>query len=175
MAEPAAPRPTTAAAWIGQGALYMLFALFIGVFSTWPAYRHLPADQALIKLSFTHNGKRVSECRQLSPAELAKLPPNMRAPMQCPRERVPVVVELDIDGVQSVRHSASPSGLSKDGASAVYRRLPVAAGQHRITVRLKDSPGPAAFDYSRDESVTLKPAQVLVIDFDAEKGGITLR
>jgi hypothetical protein len=175
MAEQAAMRVTSASAWIGQFALYALFALFIGVFSTWPSYRHLAADQALIKLSFTHSGKRVTECHQVSAADLAKLPPNMRAPMQCPRERVPVLVELDLDGVPMVRHSAAPSGLSKDGASAVYQRLPVAAGRHRIAARLKDSPGATAFDYSRDESVTLKPAQVLVIDFDAGKGGITLR
>lgn len=166
---------TTPAAWIGQGLLYALFALAIGTFSTWPAYRHLPADQALIKLSFTHHGKRVLECRQLSPAELAKLPPNMRAPMQCPRERVPVLVELDIDGARIIRYAAAPSGLSKDGPSAVYQRLPVAAGPHRIAVRLKDSAAGTGFDYSRDESVTLKPAQVLVIDFNADKGGITLQ
>ena len=166
---------TTPVAWLGQGALYALFALAIGTFSHWPPYRHLAADQALIKLSFTHHGRLVSECRPLSEAELAKLPPNMRTPMKCPRERVPVLVELDIDGVPAARHSASPSGLSKDGASAVYRRLPVQAGPHRITVRLKDSAGSTGFDYSRDESVTLRPAQVLVIDFDASKGGITLR
>jgi hypothetical protein len=175
MAETAVPQANRASAWIGQFALYALFALFIGVFSTWPAYRHLAADQALVKLSFTHSGKRVTECRQVSAAELAKLPPNMRAPMQCPRERAPVLVELDIDGATLVRHAAAPSGLSKDGASAVYQRLPVAAGRHRIAVRLKDSPGGAGFDYSREETVTLKPAQVLVIDFDAGKGGITLR
>ncbi|MEO8202347.1 MAG: hypothetical protein ABI630_00685 [Betaproteobacteria bacterium] len=162
-------------AWLAQGALYALFAIAIGTFSGWPAYHHLAADQALIKLSFSHSGKLVSECRPLSQAELARLPPNMRAPMKCPRERVPVLVELDIDGVPAARHSAPPSGLSKDGASTVYRRLPVAAGVHRISVRLKDSAGAAGFDYSRDESVSLRPAQVLVIDFDAEKGGITLR
>jgi hypothetical protein len=175
MAEHAAPQVNRVSAWIGQIALYALFALFIGVFSAWPAYRHLAADQALVKLSFTHSGKRVTECRQVPAAELAKLPPNMRAPMQCPRERAPVLVELDIDGATLVRQAAAPSGLSKDGASAVYQRLPVAAGRHRIAVRLKDSPGGTGFDYSREETVTLKPAQVLVIDFDAGKGGITLR
>lgn len=175
MAEPATSQGTRASAWAGQVALYALFALFIGVFSSWPAYRHLAADQALVKLSFTHSAQRVSECRPVPAAELAKLPPNMRAPMQCPRERAPVLVELDIDGQTLVRHAAAPSGLSKDGASAVYQRLPVAAGPHRIAVRMKDSPGATGFDYSREETVTLKPAQVLVIDFDAGKGGITLR
>lgn len=171
MIEPA----TRPLAWAGQGALYAMFALVVGTFSGWPTYRHLAADEALIKLSFTHHGKRVSECKPMPAAELARLPPNMRAPMQCPRERVPVVVELDIDGKRMLRRSAPPSGLSRDGASSVYQRLAVGAGEHRISVRLKDSPGAAAFDYSRDASVTLKPAQVLVIDFDAEKGGITLR
>lgn len=168
-------RGTRPLAWLGQALLYGLFALLIGVFSHWPPYRHLAADQALIKLSFTHHGQVVSPCRQLSPAELAKLPPNMRAPMSCPRERAPVVVELDVDGQQVLHRSAAPSGLSRDGASSVYHRVQVAAGPHRIAVRLKDSPGGSAFDHTREASVTLAPAHILVIDYDAEKGGITLR
>lgn len=162
-------------AWAGQLLLYGLFALLVGVFSRWPEYRHLAADQALIKLSFTHAGKRVAECRQLSAEELARLPPNMRAPTKCERERAPVRVEVDLDGAPAFRHVAAPSGLSKDGASAVYQRLNVAAGEHRIAVRLKDSAGAGGFDYQREQTVTLAPAQILVIDFDAEKGGITLQ
>ncbi|MEO7114769.1 MAG: hypothetical protein ABIZ18_02800 [Caldimonas sp.] len=170
MAEQRTPRKVLA--WLGQGVLYGFFALLIGVFSHWPSYQHLAPDEALIKLSFSHHGQRVSACRQLSAAELAKLPPNMRAPMQCPRERAPVVVELDIDGRQVVHQVAAPSGLSKDGASSVYRRVEVAAGEHRIAVRLKDSPTGKAFDYERTATVKLAPAHILVIDFDAEKGGI---
>lgn len=162
-------------AWTGQLLLYGVFALVLGVFSRWPEYRHLAADQALIKLSFTHAGKRVAECRQLRPEELAKLPPNMRAPMKCERERAPVRVEVDVDGAPAFRHVAAPSGLSRDGASSVYQRLSVVAGPHRIAVRLKDSAGGDGFDYQRERDVTLAPAQILVIDFDAEKGGITLQ
>lgn len=162
-------------AWLGQGLLYGVFALLIGVFSQWPSYRHLAADQALIKLSFTHHGQHVSECRTLSAAELAKLPPNMRAPTQCPRERAPVVVELDIDGRQVLHQVAAPSGLSKDGASSVYHRVQVAAGEHRIAVRMKDSPAGSGFEHSREAIVTLAPAHILVIDYDAEKGGFTLQ
>ncbi len=33
---------------------------------------------------------------------------------------------------------APPPALSKDGASAVYERLVVPAGEHRIAVRLSD-------------------------------------
>ena len=160
--------------WIGQGLLYALFALIIGYFSNSPPYRHLAADQALIKLSFSLHGKLVSECRRRTPEELAKLAPNMRAPMDCKRERSAVTVEIDLDGVPAYRHVAVPSGLSKDGASTVYRRFPVAAGEHRIAVRLKDDARSAGFTYRREQTVRLAPGKVLVIDFNAEKGGITL-
>lgn len=169
----AAPRGWRA--WVGQGLLYGLFALVIGVFSHWPVYRHLPPGVALIKLSFVHSGKPVGDCRSLTSEELARLPPNMRAPTTCPRERSTVVVELDIDGAPAVRAEAPPSGLSKDGASAVYRRLPVDAGERLIQVRLRDDVRSQGFAYTLQRSVTLVPAQVLVIDFDAGKGGITLQ
>ncbi len=171
-----APRPVLpASAWIGQLLLYALFALAIGVFSRWPSYQHIAPDQALIKLSFTHTGKPVGECKAQSQAELAKLPPNMRAPIKCPRERSPVTVEVDIGGINAMRRSAPPTGLSRDGASAVYQRLVVPAGEQRIAVRLNDDARQAGFAYQREVTVKLAPAQILVIDFDAEKGGITLQ
>ena len=170
---PKATLPATA--WLGQFLLYALFAGVIGVFSRWPVYQHLAPDQALVKLSFTHSGKPVGDCVRQSEAELAKLPPNMRAPIKCPRERSPVTVEVDIAGVTALRRSAAPAGLSRDGASAMYQRLVVSAGEQRIAVRLNDDARRAGFTYQRDVTVKLAPAQVLVIDFDAEKGGITFQ
>jgi len=171
----AAVRRPDIAAWAGQAVLYALFAAVLGVFSHWPPYRHLAADQALIKVSFTHSGKPVGDCRPMTEAELGKLPPNMRAPMKCPRERSPVTVELDIDGAPALRRTAPPSGLSRDGASAVYQRLQVRAGEQRLSVRMNDDARHPGFAYRKDAVIRLEPAQILVIDFDAEKGGITLR
>lgn len=170
-----APGPTGLRAWAGQAVLYGLFALVIGVFSHAPTYRHLAPDMALIKLSLVHAGKPVGDCRVQTVEELAKLPPNMRAPTRCPRERSPVTVELDIDGQAAVRAVAPPSGLSRDGASALYRRLPVPAGERLIQVRLRDDQRSHTAAYSAERRLVLAPAQVLVIDFDAEKGGITLQ
>ena len=160
--------------WLGQTLLYGAFALFIGVFSTWPPYQALPADQALVKVSFIHHGQRVAECRPYTAEELSKLAPNMRTPMKCERERFPVTIEVDLDGATVYRHVATPSGLSRDGPSSVDHRIALPAGEHRIAVRLKDSAAARTFNHTRDATLTLKPAQVLVIDFDAEKGGITL-
>ncbi len=163
------------AAWVGQGLLYGLFAAAIGVFSHWPPYHPLQADQALIKVSFSRVGKPVGDCRVLSADELAKLPPNMREPTRCPRERSPLIVAVDIDGVTRLRRSAAPSGLARDGASALYERLVVPAGERRIAVRLSDDVRARDAGYHREATVTLAPGQVLVIDFDAERGGITFQ
>jgi hypothetical protein len=158
---------------LGQVVLYGLFALFIGVFSSWPRYQALAPEQAVVKVSFIHHGQRIAPCRPLTAEELAKLPPNMRTPMKCERERAPVTIEVDLDGANVYRKVAQPTGFARDGAAAVYHRLTVPAGEHRIAVRLNDSAG-TAFNHTREATVRLQAAQVLVIDFDAEKGGITL-
>jgi len=161
--------------WGGQMVLYAAFAATLGTFSHRPRYQHLAPDLAVVKLSFTHQGQRLGKCEAQTLDELAKLPPNMRAPTRCPRERSPVTVEVDVDGVLAHRQTAQPSGLSRDGAAAVYHRLEVAAGTHRVAVRLKDDANTPGFDYRLEQVVDLKPAEILVIDFDSARHRITLR
>jgi hypothetical protein len=158
----------------GQLVLYGLFAAAIGYFSTSPRYTHLPADQALVKVSFTHTAQRVGACRSRSDEELAKLPPNMRVREECPRERAPVKIELDIDGESRYRDVLQPSGLSRDGATSVYRRFPVATGRHEIKVRLSDNAS-GEFNFERTETIDLAPAQILLVDLDAQAGGLQFR
>lgn len=163
----------TPAALAGQFALYGLFAAFIGVFSQWPPYHHLRPDQALVKVSFVRVGKPVGDCRKLSDAELARLPRNMRAATVCPRERSSVDIKVQIDGQTVLERSAPPSGLSRDGVSALYERVLVPAGERRISVHLSDDVRAREGGWRREETLRLAPGQVLVVDFDAGKGGIT--
>ena len=156
--------------YAGQGLAYSLFALVLGYFSTSPAYQQLPADYALIKLSFSHAAQRKQPCRERSAEELAKLPRNMRIPTDCPRERSNVVVEMDIDGQALYRAVLAPSGIAHDGASSVYRRLPVRAGVHRLALRLKDTEQ-GDFGFVREETVTLEPGRVMVVDFKSDAPG----
>lgn len=156
--------------YLAQALLYVPLMAIIGYFSTSPAYHHLAPGQALIRLSISHAAQRKAECRERTPEELAKLSPNMRTPLDCPRERAPVTVELDLDGQRVVQAVALPSGLTRDGASTIYRRLPVAAGTHHIVARLKDHVG-GDFNYVREAELELRPGRVLVIDFHAAKGG----
>ena len=130
---------------------------------------------ALHAVAHNRLGQPVGECRRLSQEELAKLPPNMRDPVQCPRERAPLSMEVDVGGKRVLQRVAQPTGLSKDGSASIYERLVVAAGPQQIEVRFKDDVRPGATTYHRQASVDLVPGQVLVVDFDAEKGGITLQ
>jgi hypothetical protein len=162
-------------AFSGQAALYAAFAAVIAAFSNWPTYRHLPEGHALIRLSMVHHAQHVHECVTVSAEELAALPPNMREPMKCPRERAPVTVEIDIDGALAHRETVSPSGLSGDGPASIYRRLTIPAGVHRLSVRLRDSVRADGFDFERNGIVDVAAAQILVVDFDAENRAITFR
>lgn len=161
--------------WIGQALSYAAFAGTLALFSSWPMYRHLDADQALIKLSIVHHGQRLEACRENTPEELAKLPPNMRAVTRCARARAPLLVEVDLDGVPVYRQQAPASGLARDGAATLYHRLVTIAGSHRIAVRLRDSARSEGFDYQREAGIKLRPAQILVIDFDPAAREIVLR
>ncbi len=161
--------------YAGQAVFYALFLLVVGYFSTSPAYVHMPPGQALIKLSFSHAGQPAQPCRPRTPEELAKLPPNMRAPLECARERSPVLIELELDGKPLYRAELAPSGLKHDGMSTLYRRFPVAAGTHRLAARLKDQATLPDYNYTKQAEVMLASGQVFVVDFDTRKGGFVFK
>jgi hypothetical protein len=159
----------------GQALAYALFFGAVGVFSNSPPYRHLAPDEATIKLSVRHAGQRLGECRTLGAEELARLPPTMRAPVDCPRERSPLTLELDVNGLTVLQQTIAPRGLHGDGLASSYRRLTVPAGTIEVGVRMKDHPQQQEFPYVSKRRVVLAPAQVLVIDFDAQKREFVFR
>ncbi|MCF8199746.1 MAG: hypothetical protein K9J42_13335 [Sulfuritalea sp.] len=158
------------AAIVGQIILYGAFAAFIGYFATSPTYQQIPDDVALIKLSMSHLGGR--ECRKRTPEELAALPPNMRAPMLCPRGRSDIKLVLELDGKPMFETMMHPTGLSGDGISTVYKRFEVKAGTYQLSAKMNDNLINPGFNHVKEAKVTLKPAQVLVIDFNPDKGGL---
>lgn len=165
-------------AWVRVAAqIVVMTAVFavVAAFADWPHYQQIPSQSAIIKLSLTHGSNRQAECRRRTPEELAKLPPNMRKPLECPRTRGALYVELDIDRHTVYRASLPPSGLSGDGPARVYQRFVVPAGAHTITVRMRDTPRTEGFDYSNSGDVTLAPGQNFVIDFRPEVQGFVFR
>jgi hypothetical protein len=157
-----------------QALLYGAFAATLGTLSTSPAFEPLPPGHALIRLSLNHAGQRMVACRTRTAEELAKLAPNMRAAEDCPRERAPVRVKVELDGQPVADIVAKPSGLSRDGASVAYRRLATPAGTHRLKVSLADDAA-GTFARVREEELHLAAGRVLVIDFEPGKGAILFR
>ncbi len=161
------------ARYSGQAIAYAAFVLLIGYFATAPVYRPVDPEAAVIKLSFIHVGQRKAECRKMGPEEIARLAPNMRLTLDCPRERLPVIVELEVDGKLLARRELAASGLSHDRASSIYQKFVAAPGRHLVTARLRDSARTEGFDYTRRTEVELKPRQNFVVDFRAETGGFS--
>jgi hypothetical protein len=158
-----------------QVATYLGFVLLVAYLSASPAYDYAAADKATIKLSLSHATNRVEPCVRLTPQQVADLPPNMRRKEQCERERLPLVVRLEIDGGRVAQIEASPSGLWSDGPASIYQRIEVDPGTHVITVSLRDSDRENGWDYTRTEEVALLPGRYFTIRFRAEAGGFIYR
>ena len=157
---------TTVKQYFGQGLGYFLFIAFIGYFSTGPSFSNMPADQALIKFTFTHPGKRLVPCVKRSAAEMANLPPQLRYNMVCSRERAPLQVEFEIDGQMVYQLEIPAKGFRNDMPSPVYERFNVPAGRHHLRVRMRDNVTDEGFTFSAEKTVVLAPLQILVVDFD---------
>ena len=65
-----------------------------------------------------------------------------------------------------------PTGLSRDGVSTVYKRFEVKAGTYRLAVKMNDNLGNPGFNFVKESEITLKPAQILVVDFNPDRGGL---
>lgn len=151
---------------IAQVVAYGLFVAVVGIFSVWPGYRLLDEQEAIVSLTFSHAAERVRECRRLTQEELNALPPNMRKPDQCPRERHPIYVEMHLDDRLVYADTALPSGLWEDGKANIYQRATIDAGKYTLFVGMNDSGSDDGFDYIEQWDVTLVPGQNLVVTFD---------
>ncbi len=162
------------ARYVLQAAFYLPLMALIGYFSSAPKFAHIGKDEALLRLSIAHAAERRHACRERPAEELAKLPPNMRAAQDCPRERSPILVELEVDGVQKFRAEVPPAGVQRDGLATLYHRMALPAGTHRIVVRMRDRPE-GEFNHVREESLKLAGGDSVVIDFNASRGGLEFR
>ncbi len=154
-------------------AVMAALALGTAALSAWPSYRSTPEGTGLVRLSFSHGGQKA--CRDLTGAELARLPPNMRRKQVCDRQRPPLYLELDIDGAPAFRAELPATGLAGDGPSRVYQRFVLPAGPHHIAVRMRDTARSAGFDHAAEHQLDLAQDQSFAIDFRPALGGFTFR
>jgi ferredoxin/coenzyme F420-reducing hydrogenase delta subunit len=148
---------------------YIAFAVIVGWLSIWPRFQLIDDGKAMISLSFSHAGPRIGECRKLTQEELNRLPPNMRKPEDCPRERLPIRVVFSSNGDTLYEATRSPTGLWKDGAANVYRRLEVEGKSQRLFIGMNESGISPEFDYSLEQEVDLAPGEHVVVEFDGTR------
>ena len=160
---------------IGQFVVIVLLFSAVSAFANWPIYRQIPEGSAVVLLTFVHGADRKAACRTRSSEEMAKLAPNMRRTMDCPRGRRPIYVELDLAGKNIFHANLPPTGIAGDGHSRVYQRFVVPAGQYEIAVRMRDTPRTEGFDHERKETVVLARDQMFVVDFRSESGEFVFR
>lgn len=161
--------------YLVQACCFGAFAVLVGYLSASPAYEYRDAAAAIVKVSLSHAADRVEPCVVLTPEEVAKLAPNMRQEMRCKRERLPIVVELAVDGERLLQLEAAPSGLWNDGPASVYETLSIAPGVHTMAIRMRDTDRADGWDYQRSESVVLEAGRYFTITFAADNGGFSFR
>lgn len=148
-----------------QALNYFVFMALVGYFSSAPSYTHLDGDKAQVTLAFGHAGQTREPCRKLSADELQRLAPNMRKPMDCPRERSPVVVELLMDGEMLLEVTANAPGFFEDGSVDIFRSVRVPTGRHRFEVRMNDSVRVDGYTHTASYEAELERARLMVVDF----------
>ena len=158
-----------------QVAAYAAFAFVVGYLSFWPRYDYASPEVAAVKLSLSHATERVEPCVQLTPQQIAELAPNMRRSQSCERQRVPLFLQLDVDGEIAFERQTAPTGLWEDGNATVYERFELSPGKHTITLRMRDSAQADTWDYTHTEDVVLEAGRYLTITFKAENGGFRIR
>ena len=160
---------------VAEISMYVAFAVVVGVLSVWPSYELLDEDHAIVSVVISHAGQRVGECRVLSQDDLNKLPPNMRKPADCPRERHPVRVEFRSGDRLLYGETLPPSGIWADGKASIYQRIALRSGVHELFVGINDSGGEVDFDYTKSATLNLAPGRNLMIRFDDQTQQFLIR
>lgn len=156
--------------YILQGFNYTLFMLIVWYFSAQPAYQQLEENQAVVTLAFAHAAKLKEDCRVRTQEELNKLPPNMRLPSECPRERSPVSIDMYLDDELIMTKVLEAPGFHQDQGVDLFHRVKVPAGKHRLKVFMNDDIRIEGPNYQYSKTVILSPEQQLLVNFDANTG-----
>ena len=99
-----------------------------------------------------------------------KLPPNMRKPEDCPRERSPIIIEAKLDGKTIFSKTRMPPGIFSDGSVNIFYNSKIPAGKHAFEIQMDDSVRKQGFDHKHKQDIDIKPAQILLVEFDNLKG-----
>jgi hypothetical protein len=151
--------------WVGTGSVLALPALLIFLFSGGFFYSFYNKEESLLVLSMKYTASP-RHCRELKPEEIEKLPSHMRTPVECTRERWPVLVRLDIDDEKRLDGEYQPSGLWSDGPAYVYEKFRLKPGSHTIRLKIKELNKPS--ELIRSERIEFQAGRVVIFQSNEE-------
>ncbi len=155
-----------------QAINYTVFMALIWYFASAPSIRVIDAGEAMFTIAFGHAGETIEPCRRMSQEELSKLPPNMRKPQECPRERSPIHIEVHLNGEQLFKKSLIAPGLYNDGSVNIYHSQKIPAGKHQVKIKMDDSVRKEGFDHTFEQDINIAPTKILLFAFDSQRGFI---
>ncbi|MCU0507321.1 MAG: 4Fe-4S binding protein [Anaerolineae bacterium] len=160
------PRPAASAqSWIV--ALVVLTLLFgAAILANRPTPARAAGD-AQIRLAINHHGELLANARELPPDVVAKLPPGVDPALVLGGERVPVRLQVTLDGETLVAAEYRAGGLRREGSVYGLETVAVAPGARRLVVTLSDDGGEPRVAF--DAVAELVAGKTLVLVFDPVK------
>jgi coenzyme F420-reducing hydrogenase delta subunit/Pyruvate/2-oxoacid:ferredoxin oxidoreductase delta subunit len=121
-------------------------------------------------VSLKHPGLASENCRDLTEEELAATPVHMRRERICERTRPHVRLRVVIDGATALETSIPPSGIWEDGNSVTVERIPVAPGEHLVSVAIGETTNPEEWTFGDERTITFTDEFRSVVVFDRVAG-----
>jgi ferredoxin len=133
------------------------------------AFRHPTAHVPEFVLTFHAFGDWLHDDAPAAGPAVDNRPVHMRVPVRTNRERSPVFIRVEVDGIAR-EHIYRPKGLKSDGASVGELRLPLTPGAHRIAVSLATRPGAEAPRQTWSGEIIAQEGRLAVLTFEAGVG-----
>lgn len=118
------------------------------------------SDGALLRLSWSGRPERIERCRELSDAELEKLPAHMRLREECEGHAARYRVRVWLGDSLVSEDTVTGGGLRGDRAIYMLREYPVRPGRHALAIEVarrdsvaEEPPEPEA-DAESDDTAT---------------------
>jgi coenzyme F420-reducing hydrogenase delta subunit/NAD-dependent dihydropyrimidine dehydrogenase PreA subunit len=162
------PRPLNA---VAATVLLIACAAVLGLVSDL-GYTPPGIDGSEFVVSLKHPGLASENCRDLTAEELAATPVHMRKERVCERTRPPVRLRVAIDGATALETSIPPSGIWEDGNSVAVERIPVAPGEHLVSVAIGETTDPEEWNFGNEQTITFTDESRRVVVFDRVSGFI---
>jgi ferredoxin len=128
---PATPRASRRRA-AGAGVFTAVLLALVALGSRSP--QGADAEHAVLRLGWRLAGQVKETCRDLTAEELARRPVHMRTPRECSAEALAYTLTAAVDGRVVAAKTVRAPGLRADRPLTVEEELPVAPGEHDVTV-----------------------------------------